>query len=176
MGKKHESVESQEQTSLSALETSVPGVEIEQVAIVVPDIDVAVGLYDRLFGTTKWVRDDVEAANVGGSLGGSKFSARLAFNYELVPGKEFELIQIVSGRSIQQNLRPAYAPGLSHLGLHVEDIDAWLAERPEFASVGMHQMVMTRNHSGTSRRYRYALLKTERTHGFVLKLIQRVSQ
>lgn len=173
MAKKNESAESLQTSSPTPL---VPLVEIEQIAMVVPDVDQIIKQYDAAYGTTKWVIDEVDAVNIDGDLEGTKFSVKLAFNYELFPGKEFELLQVLSGDTVQKTLRPPYASALSHFGLHVADIDEWLDAHPDLKALGMYQLVLTRRHSGTERRYRYALLKTKGDYGFILKLIQRVSQ
>lgn len=151
--------------------------EFEQIAVHVPDIDQAIDTYNKVFGLDpeKWVRDTVKASNVAGKLASTRFTAHLAFNYELYPGKEFELIQIADGVSGQRYHVNKGEFGISHMGLHVDDCDAWLEQHPDLAEYGVLQDTRTLEHSGTDRRYRYLLLNTHRALGFIVKLIQRLS-
>lgn len=149
---------------------------IEQVALRSSDIDRDIDRYIQL-RHNEWVQDRVHATHLyvdpnGGlsSLLGKDFEVRLAFNYTLIQGQEFELIQPIEGCTVQLM---DWIPGmstqhrLSHLGYHVEDQqmdpdmeDTLLVELLRLQAAGgrVLQISQTTMHQNTSRRYRYAFV------------------
>ena len=145
----------------------------EQIAIHVPDVDEAVERYVKM-GFGKWVQDMVSAHNVFAdleSLHGSSFVVDLAFNYNIVPGKEFELISPVEGRSCQLQA----CPSLSHMGFHVEDLESVLLRWSDGGYV-ISQLTQTTHHTGTKRRYWYAFVDAWKQLGYFVKIIQRFEE
>jgi hypothetical protein len=129
----------------------------------------------RVIGLTEWATDEVVTR--GRVFGGDvvETPATLNFNYQL-GNFEFELLTYHNeddnwlGRHEQE-------AGLSHMGLHVPDIDAAVALLVE-AGYKIAQEVRTISHTNPhikdSRRYRYMILDTREHFGFDLKLIQRL--
>ena len=154
-----------------------------QVAVLAPTPEKVQRMKDAYHkqGTmSEWIRDIVTADNIDGVLKGTSFEAELNFNYDAVPDMEFEILRPLSGHSAQWFPRTADvfakqgASGMSHMGVHVEDIVAYIASHPLLATSVLLQLTRTSHHSGTSRRYLYALVDTVQSLGFITKLIQRV--
>lgn len=128
----------------------------------------------------KWVRDTVTAVNVflhpkyTSRTPGDTFAVDLAFNYDLVPTRELELIRVVRGSTVQ--LESHRDGDLSHLGYHIADGDDLLAEILRWMDAGFTcgQVSQTINHTGTPKRYQYAFINTRRSIGTWTKIISRV--
>jgi hypothetical protein len=157
----------------------------DQVAQRTPDIDAQVELFSS-FGLKQWVRDTVDAVHiylhpefqttVPSTVG--QFKAHLAFNYELMQGIEFELIELVDGYSFQ-----TMEPGrMSHFGYHLkrdqtdQGPDSLLEELQRMRVHGFMPMQVSQTvaHVGTGRRYRYAYVTGGLTGGIPIKIIQRL--
>jgi hypothetical protein len=132
---------------------------------------------------TKWVLDRVHAVNIylhpdySCAAVGTGFEVQLAFNYDLIPGRELELIQLLSGETVQLRGDESDNEGLSHLGYHIPDADD-LRRECEWWSVlkrTVVQVSVTTDHSGTSKRYMYAFIDTREQIGAYTKVISRVS-
>lgn len=153
---------------------------IEQVAVAVLDIEDAVRQYRRA-GFKNWVEDLVVLDVINRSKRGYEevrgtSVAALAFSYDVIPGKEFELIQFKTGDSFHDALLTK--PAMSHMGLHVDSIAVWINNSP---FRGIKQLMEARTLSHTSapvvesgKRYKYVILDTLETLGFYLKLIERI--
>lgn len=147
---------------------------IQQLAVVSEDIDRDVARL-TLAGYDEWVRDEVTAqALVVGT--GCIFRARLAFNYQMMDGVEFELIQpltkpsYVSERGVQ--------PGsIAHVGRHVDDEDEMAAAINSFRLDDMLQVCTTTDHTNPkvppTRRYMYSIYESN-LMPWPVKLIQRL--
>lgn len=153
---------------------------IEQVAVAVPDIEDALRQYRRA-GFRNWVEDlvvlDVTNRTSRGyeEVSGTSVAA-LAFSYEVIPGKEFELIQFKTGNSFHDLL--VAKPGMSHMGLHVDNIDVWINNSP-FRGVKKIMDARTLSHTSapvveSGKHYKYVILDTIEQLGFYLKLIERI--
>lgn len=153
---------------------------IEQVAIATRDpgrLKAAL----KLIGLTEWSTDRVRAqGNVFGEHGIN--DAELNFNYQL-GGFEFELLTYKNGPNwldhIQHRKDPGeYYEGLSHLGMHVEDMEVAKAKLLG-AGYSIAQEVVTQSHTNPaikdSRRYHYVIFYTREAFGFDLKLIKRLA-
>jgi len=131
---------------------------------------------------TKWVHDRVSAvlvySNPDYSLPpvGSGFQVQLAFNYDIIDSKELELIQLLSGHTVQFEDRNENE-GLSHLGYHIRDGDRLRAEIEWWNTLKFPcaQVAATTDHTGTSKRYLYAFIDTRRQIGAYTKIISRVT-
>lgn len=143
-----------------------------------------------------WIRDTVEALHIFKSADldaqlGDSFKVHLAFNYEFITGTsatpdehrgvEFELIQLVAGRTAQllENISPCSR--MSHFGYHVanqneSNKDALLEELLMLQQMGTRviQVSQTITHANTNRRYRYAFVNGNLTGGVPVKVIQRL--
>ena len=133
-------------------------------------------------GYRQWVHDQVTAVHLFAHPTfhlGETFEVTLAFNYEMFPGMEFELIRPVSGRTVQ--LVDGRKSELSHFGYHVPDIpppgipDALQHELREWKRRNgeVVQVSQTVHHTGTTRRYRYAFVY-HHAWGVPIKIIQRM--
>ena len=133
--------------------------------------------------TSKWVRDTVHAVHVYtnphylSAAIGSAFSVHLAFNYDLIPGKELELIQLIDGQTVQLPEDDDDREGLAHLGYHIPDHELlvhelhwWIQQRHTVAQVSV-----TTDHTGTSQRYMYAFIDTRVRIGVWTKVISRIA-
>lgn len=148
---------------------------IEQIAVAVADIDEAIAAH-AMCGHDQWVRDTVSAK---GKLvkhyrsGRSKvekvdFTVKLAFNYTLIPDKEFELIQLLENSQKSVQFVGSAAPFLSHMGLHGK-------VHPYLRHTNLVMAVETYRHANTNRRYRYVFLDMRETCGYFLKVIERLN-
>jgi hypothetical protein len=130
-------------------------------------------------GHTAWIRDEVHAVHLYGHPAfrlGEEFQVKLAFNYELFPTMEFELIELVGGKTVQLIQEST----ISHFGYHTKDqqpegLDTLVEElkRLENAGLDILQVSETVKHAGTSRRYRYAFVFFPDV-GAPVKIIQRM--
>lgn len=147
---------------------------IEQVAIATKNPG-ALKQALRLIGLTEWATDQVvtDGEVFHRAVTGTK--AELNFNYQLGPF-EFELLTYENDHDNWLGEHGQYT-GLSHLGLHVPDIDTACAKLLA-AGYRVAQEVRTISHTNPhikdSRRYRYMILDTREQFGFDLKLIQRI--
>lgn len=165
---------------------------IEQIAIKTRDITQRIkdigpiypfnGHMTRNAESLKWILDQVHAVNVylhpdySRRAVGSAFDVQLAFNYDLIPGRELELIQLLGGETVQL-MQGEPGEGLSHFGYHVLDNERLRAELEWWNVLGfvVTQVSVTTDHTGTSKRYMYAFVDTRLQIGAYTKVISRVS-
>lgn len=135
-------------------------------------------------GHRSWVRDTVTAQHLFARPDlnlGETFRVELAFNYEFLPGIEFELIRLVDGQTCQL---PPTVFSLSHFGYHIADQinepyeieqDSLLVELRRQRAFGLEilQVSQTVAHENTQRRYRYAFVQLDPLMAPV-KIIQRI--
>lgn len=163
--------------------------KIEQIAMKTGDIEHRIqtigDVYDRgpvtvMKFETKWVRDTVRAKHVFvsplymlPSQLGMEFGVHLAFNYDIIPTRELELIQLDFGQTVQM-VRDERL-GLAHLGYHIPDGGDLRHEVYDWNKRGFRcaQISMTLAHSGTPRRYLYAFIDTLDQIGTYTKVIAR---
>lgn len=127
--------------------------------------------------TTSWIVDNVVGdARVllpNGSWWEGESRAELSFNYDIIPGKEFELLNYTQG----ENFLHGKCEGISHLGTHVEDIDQ---ATTLLVMQGLHlvQEMWTKSHSNKAiagkRRYHYRIFGPAHAFGAYIKLIKRI--
>lgn len=149
----------------------------EQIAVQTRDSATTIENYKQL-GHTDWIEDEVHAKNIDGTLKGTEFKARLFFNYTVFPGKEYEIIELFEGESAQYYPHDNFSPNgeISHMGLHVENIEEYIAQNELLRNSELMQLTETQWHKGTQRRYFYALVNTIASLGFITKLIQRKAE
>jgi len=155
-----------------SLPMEICGENPDQLAFYVSDIEKAVAAYTGI-GLSCWYRDRVCAVDL---IRQQEFVVDLAFNYDFLPGIEFEIISIVEGETVQIPYAGGCGnrdqTGLSHIGFHVEDISA-ASGRFEDSGFSLMSRVETISHSGTDRLYRYDFMDTREAFGFITKLIMR---
>ena len=147
-------------------------ITFDQTAIASDNARATVGLFIRL-GFDKWTKDIVTARGiVRGKIVQNK--AILYFNYELTPGKEFEVLQYTEGDNWLNG-----RIGLSHMGAHVDDLESAM-EQMSAAGYQIIQDVHTINHTNhyitkeSPRRYHYVIYDCYENLGFDIKLIKRI--
>lgn len=147
---------------------------IEQIAIAPTNPAAARKLLEEM-GAVTWAEDHVVAT---GEVFGEPMTneANLAFNYELISGKEFEILDYTAGpnwvdKRLGRNV-------VTHLGMHCSaaELDQW---RAFFAERGIRvsQEVNTDSHTNPviagKRKYTYAIFDTKDILGVDLKFIVR---
>jgi len=162
---------------LSPVPATKPGARfpVDQVAIYAPHPEKLISLL-RDLGCDEWFHDRVSAhGEVFERKSGNV--ADLAFNYQLIPGVEFEVLSYREGGNWIEAIGAERTNGLSHLGVHVEDLDG-AVRFMEAQGYKIAQQVTTQSHTNphiaNSRRYEYVIFDSRDQIGFDLKLIKRL--
>jgi hypothetical protein len=155
----------------------------DQIAVRVEDMDLAIAEMNKQ-SHIDWIRDEVQAVHLFRHPAfqlGDKFEVKLAFNYELFQGVEFELIQLVSGKTAQLLEKQCGVTSISHFGYHVANQESSVQDtlvtelkRLQDDGVSIVQVSETIRHTKTSKRYRYAFGFWP-TVGAPVKIIQRLA-
>lgn len=157
-------------------------IKIDQIAIAVPNLEYVLSQLKEI-GLGDWKEDQVVTdGQVYDSLA-ENTEASLRFNYDLIDGKEFEMLRYEKGRNWHKSRvdNDNCTPFLSHLGMHVKDRAEFDAVITKMLSMGykIAQEVITKSHTNEAikdnRRYRYAIFNSHRRLGFDLKIILRLS-
>lgn len=155
----------------------------DQVAMRSADINADIDMF-KAQGHHDWVQDVVEAEHIlvhpkYKDRLGERFHVQLAFNYSLVPGTEFELIELIDGMSVQLLTDDR----ISHFGFHTArdqrddgTVDSLLEELQRMKSFGCEvlQISQTVSHLNTHKRYRYAFINGGMAGDVPVKIIQRI--
>lgn len=147
--------------------------KIEQIAIYSNQPEKLIKALE-IIGCDDWIHDHVVAGGkVYGAAGTNE--ADLAFNYQL-GNFEFEILHYTKGNHWHKN-RKNEAPFLSHLGVHVDNIES-IKEKLTKQGIKIAQEVKTKSHTNemikNKRNYHYIIFDTRLLFGFDLKLIQRI--
>ena len=154
----------------------MPTFKIEQLALHPRDPKAAIELLTAI-GAHDWAHDVVEAAGeVFGSAGENV--GHLAFNYDMIDGKELEVLHYAAGPNWMRNREGVTPHRVSHLGMHCTagELDEW---RAFFVGRGIPvaQEVLTEQHSNPviagKRWYQYVIFDTFDILGVDLKFIVR---
>jgi hypothetical protein len=153
---------------------TMPKFKIDQIAIAPVCRTQAMQVLKEI-GATDWKEDVVTAQGTVMGEDGQENAARLAFNYQLCEGKEFEVLGYHAGKNWLDYGRMG---SVSHFGMHVtaEELEEW---RAYFKSQGINvaQEVKTISHSNPAikdtRRYHYCIFNTCPLLGVDLKFIVR---
>ncbi len=147
---------------------------VDQIAICPYDAAAAIKLLKEL-GAESWAHDHVVATGKVFDCPASN-EANLAFSYDTIPDKEFEVLQYTKGDNwMAEMLRINSA---SHLGMHcseeeLEEFKAFFFAR----NINIAQEVFTDSHTNPviagKRRYHYCIFDTKRILGIDLKFIVR---
>lgn len=147
---------------------------IEQIAIC-PDAPAAAIELLTALGAEDWARDHVVAAGEVYEEKGSN-EADLAFNYNMISGKEFEVLHYTAGDNWMAD--PLRANSVSHLGMHCSEEE--LEEFRNFFNkrdINVVQEVFTESHTNPvihgKRLYHYVIFGTKHILGTDLKFIVR---
>ena len=158
----------------------------EQFALVVNSIDDFIASSQINLGLKNWVQDDVNALTIFDldedlhprPYGdGSSFPAlryQIAFNYDLIPGMEFEIIHPISGWSVHKDVKNG---GFGHIGYHLPDKDTFVAHIARLLEQGgtVVQICVTTKHSSSKRFYQYAYVRFPNVP-VPFKIIQRLEK
>jgi hypothetical protein len=155
----------------------------DQIAIYTPDLMKQVNTYSNA-GFSEWTFDVVTAvarvmryATPHSSWDTVEFRAKLAFNYQLMDGVEYELIAPFTSPNYIERM-DTYPNHIAHLGVHVEDQEEWdLVKQQLKVGDRILQECWTLDHENEAvpddRSYRYAIFRSEVVPQPV-KLIMRV--
>jgi methylmalonyl-CoA/ethylmalonyl-CoA epimerase len=139
---------------------------LSQVGIVVRDLEATMDFYERTFGVGNWVVFEGETDYCWDRGCETVLRGRIAMGYA---GKvQFELIQVLEGRTIHLDFLGDRDEGLHHLGFFVKDLEARLSacrsRGIEILQRGvLKQMGLT---------IEYAYLDTVETGGVIFEFIQ----
>ncbi len=159
--------------------------KFEQIAWYVNNISLAKANLASRFGMRTWVDDEVTGYGTIWGTPAPQVRALLAFNYDL--GFEYELLTYPDEQCwhfrapliyVPRPLTPLDAPFLSHVGYHVDDVQAEREARwPDFVVAQDLTTVMHTNRYVLEhkRRYRYVVMATRAALGYDVKLIQRLT-
>ena len=135
-----------------------------QIGIVVKNIDKTVEFYTKMFGfgpyEIKYV--DYSAATYYGKTAG--YRGKRAF-FNLGPGIEIELIELIDGKTIHEDFLKKHGEGLNHIGFKVDDLKA-ARDNAEKAGFQITQGFMRPDGSG------FAYIDTDKTGGVIFELIE----
>ncbi len=149
--------------------------KIEQVAICPKNTERALALLADM-GIGQWTEDTVSAE--GYVFGKPTVNrAKLRFNYDVIQGKEFEILDYVQGENWVDSLLRG-RPCVSHIGMHcsAEELVQW---REFFATrnINIAQEVTTNEHTNPAiagkRHYKYVIFDTWSILGVDIKMIVR---
>lgn len=147
--------------------------KVDQIAIAPRRLTAARLLLEEM-GATEWIEDNVAAKGKVFDIE-TENEANLSFNYDLVPGKEFEILHYTDGPNW---LTPQIGPLVSHLGMHVtaSELEEWRAFFRE-RRIPVIQEVDTVSHTNPAiagkRSYHYTIFGTRPILGVDLKFIVR---
>jgi methylmalonyl-CoA/ethylmalonyl-CoA epimerase len=143
---------------------------IAQVAIVVPDLDLAVRTYWAQFGIGPWqiytyARPLVKQMSYHGQPADYKMRLALAYFGPM----RVELIEAIEGDTVYADFIKEHGYGVHHFGLLVEDMQVAIQE----AEAAGFPMIMDGSGFGADGDGHYAYIDTEKAIGVTLELIQR---
>lgn len=158
------------------MELNMPKFKIEQIAIAPVNKNKAMELLKEM-GAEEWISDIVVASgNTNGHPSLVTNVAELDFNYDLIDGKEFEILEYIAGQRWIINKMPC----VSHLGMHctTAELKSWKAFFSQ-RGIDVAQEVITKMHSNPAirdeRRYNYVIFDTRDILGVDLKFIVRLN-
>lgn len=155
-------------------------IKIEQVAIGVRkgSKEMVQNIID-LLGATNWILDTVKFSGKVFGEETKSTEAILNFNYDLIPGIEFEILEYTDGDNWHKHRAIGENIFLSHLGLHVDSFEelACIRKRLMKAGINVAQESHTYSHENVNvpegRSYYYLIFDSIDVLGFDLKIIHR---
>lgn len=119
--------------------TTIANGPVTQIAWVTADIGATEKFLTTAFGAGSWTRmNDIHFAPDSCTLRGEPADFVIHVSIVYVGDLQLEVIQPVSGRSIYAEFLEAKGPGLHHVCIDVDDMDAALAAAAELG-YGVHQ-------------------------------------
>ncbi len=139
---------------------------LSQVGIVVRDLQATMHLYERVFGVSDWVVFEGQTDYCWDRGLETVLKGRIAMGYA---GKvQFELIQVLEGRTIHLDFLGDREEGLHHLGFFVKDLEARLDACRARGIEVLQRGVLKR----MGLTIEYAYLDTVETGGVIFEFIQ----
>lgn len=143
---------------------------IAQVALIVPDLDVAVEAYWKLFGVGPWQmytygKPLVQRMTYRGQA--ADYRMRLALSH--IGSLRIELIEMLDGETIYADFVREHGYGLHHIGVLVDDMEEALAQ----ANAAGFEVIQDGAGFGLDGDGHYAYLDTAKSIGTTIELIQR---
>lgn len=151
------------------------GKEFHQVAMYTKDLNRAVEAM-RMLGYNDWHED---TADLDGFYVGKKcrIQARMAFNYQMLPGKELEFVEYFDHPDDRYRDLPA-GPFISHMSVYVDDVEkAVLDIDSQHGMLPFHEFE-TSGHTNPrvagKKSFKEAIYNFRQSLGFNIKLIEKV--
>lgn len=151
--------------------------KIEQIALCPRNPKAAKELLTAM-GAVKWHEDYVKAE--GQTYGcNTKPEAELSFNYDIIEGKELEILHYTTTDNWMSS--PNRANSVSHLGMHcsADELSKWRVFFSE-RSIPVAQEVFTKSHTNPAikdkRSYNYVIFNTKNILGVDIKFIVRMEK
>ncbi len=140
---------------------------VGQIGVVVKDLDKAMKYYTETFGMGPWKVVQLDFPEV--EVRGKKHPWKVKVAFTSLGPVEFELIDVVEGRSIHSEFLDEGREGLHHLGFFVtaEEKERIIQDAAK-AGIGVIQGGKSQHHSGS-----YAYLDSDKTGGIMFELINR---
>ena len=142
---------------------------VGQIGVVVKDVDKCMEYYSSTFGMGPWRVVEIDFPEV--QLRDKTYPCKLRIGFTSLGPVEFEVIQVLEGRSIHSEFLDEGREGLHHLGFFVsaEEKERIMADAAR-AGIGLIQGGKSQYHSGS-----YAYLDTDKTGGIMFEFINRPS-
>jgi catechol 2,3-dioxygenase-like lactoylglutathione lyase family enzyme len=137
-----------------------------QVAVVVPDLDVAMKTYVEDYGIGPWDIYEFHPGNVSGMHeGGSHVERSWRLAIAMVGDVQWELVEPQKDDSVYARFLAEHGPGVHHVGVAVSDFERTLAE---LSARGQEVLL-----GGTYNGVTFAYLSTDRDLGVVTEIFDR---
>jgi catechol 2,3-dioxygenase-like lactoylglutathione lyase family enzyme len=134
-----------------------------QVAVVVPDLDVAMKTYVEDYGIGPWDIYEFHPGNVSGMHeGGSHVERSWRLAIAMVGDVQWELVEPQKDDSVYARFLAEHGPGVHHVGVAVSDFERTLAE---LSARGQEVLL-----GGTYNGVTFAYLSTDRDLGVVTEI------
>jgi len=157
-------------------------IKLTQIAIGVrKDSRVYVENIKKHLGAIEWIFDTVLFSGSVFDRETKSTKAELNFNYDLIPGIEFEILEYTEGDNwhVQRGSGTSSEPFISHIGVHIDNWSEFQSIKNKLmeSGIGIAQEAKTFSHSNenipANRKYHYIIMDTVFLFGFDLKLIYR---
>ena len=142
---------------------------VGQIGVVVKDLDECMEYYSSTFGIGPWRVVELDFPEI--ELRDKTHPWKVRVGFASLGPVEFELIQVIGGRSIHSEFLDAGREGLHHLGFFctAEEKERIMADAKK-TGIKVIQGGKSQYHSGS-----YAYLETDKVGGIIFELINRPS-
>jgi hypothetical protein len=152
--------------------SSLGGITIDQIGMVVKDLDAAVERFWRTSGIGPWHMYRNSAPPLKCIYRGNPASYQVRLAMAKAGSVYLELIEYIEGDTIHRDFINSGRSGLEHIGIFVQNLDQALKPYQDQGIRVLQQV----DGLGVNGDGRYAYLDTESTLGTILELIQSSSQ